>query len=47
MREAIDSDMDYESITGSSLPILIFPRPHTQTNIVEYDGNYFAKPRIR
>lgn len=38
----IDPEPDCESRAASCLPILQPPRPHTQTNLVEHNSNYFT-----
>lgn len=41
-RRDISPKPDCESRAASCLPIPLPFRPYTQTNLVEYNGNYFA-----
>lgn len=45
-RGGIDPEPDYESRGASCLPILLLPRPHTQTNLVKHNHNYFTTSTV-
>lgn len=41
-KEGIDLEASCESQAASCLLRLLLPKPYTQTNLVEYNGNYLA-----